>query len=95
LGLADRPAIVSSELVRGERRSVIVRADGSTFVVTVPAMGMDECADGIDWQHDWISDDGEPPPLSRFSLLHRAVVASPPEVAPTDRHRAERGLETL
>jgi hypothetical protein len=60
--------------VAGERRSTIVRPDGSTFAVTVPAGGMDACADA-EWANDWIAGDKGPRHPPGLSLLHRAVLA--------------------
>jgi hypothetical protein len=70
----DRPTVISSDWVEGERRSTIVRADGSTFAVTVPAMGMDECNDGIEWPHEWITGDGGGRHPMGLAQLQRAVL---------------------
>ncbi|MBF6556281.1 MAG: hypothetical protein IVW52_08920 [Acidimicrobiales bacterium] len=72
---AERPTIVSSEWVEGERRSTILRPDGSTFAVTVPAGGMDESADDAEWGHEWIAGDRGPHRPAGLWLLHRAVLA--------------------
>jgi hypothetical protein len=63
--------------VAGGRRSTILRPDGSTFAVTVPAGGMDESADDAEWAHDWIAGDRGAHRPSGLSLLHRAVLADP------------------
>jgi hypothetical protein len=59
--------------VAGERRSTILRPDGSTLAVTVPAGGMDESDDSAGWGHDWITGAVEPCPPG-LTLLHRAVL---------------------
>jgi hypothetical protein len=61
--------------VGGERRSTIVRPDGSTFVVTVPAGGMDASADDAEWAHDWIAGDRGPGRPTGLSRLQRAILA--------------------
>ena len=71
----QRPIIVSIERVQGERRSTVLRPDGSTFAVTIPAMGMDECTDHVEWPREWITHEGEPRTPTGLSLLHYAVLA--------------------
>jgi hypothetical protein len=85
-----RPTIVGSEWVRGERRSTIRRPDGSTFTVTVPPIGMDECTDGVHWPHGWITGGREPHAPSGLLQLHRAVVVELHETPPLDMVVAEQ-----
>jgi hypothetical protein len=86
----DRPTVISSEWVGGERRSTIVRADGSTFAVTVPAMGMDEGNDSVEWAHDWITGDGGGRHPMGLSQLHRAVLCGWAEEPALGTRRAEQ-----
>jgi hypothetical protein len=83
-----RPTILSSEWVGGERRSTIRRADGSTFAVTVPLLGMDECSDDVDWPRHWIADDGERQDAPGLLRLHQAVLVGVPEQSLTEAPRA-------
>jgi hypothetical protein len=85
----ERPTIASTEWVSGGRRSIIVRPDGSTFAVTVPAGGMDESADDAEWAHDWIAGDRGPHRPPGLSLLHRAVLADLSDGTFVDAGRSE------
>jgi hypothetical protein len=72
---------VSIECVDGERRSTILRADGSTLEVTVPAMGMEECTDGVDWPQRWVGGDRERHSAAGLAVLSRLVLIDLPEGA--------------
>ena len=67
--------MISIEWVAGRRRSTVLRPDGSTFAVTVPAGGMDESTDDAEWANAWTTRARDPRGSSGLSLLHRAVLA--------------------
>jgi len=78
-----RPRILSREWRGGERISHVLRADGSVFTVTVPALGVYDHTEHLAPQHPWISADRGRPELSDVGALRlAAAVAGPPRARP-------------
>ena len=73
-GSHSRATVLSCEQVGGRRISTLLRPDGTTFTVTVPAGGIDTCEAAGDTGTGgaWIAEDGAPRQPSAASLLRLA-----------------------
>jgi hypothetical protein len=69
----DRPTVHCTGWLRGFRISRVLRPDGSSFTVTVPALGVAEGTEHLAPHHRWITEDGGRRPPSHAALLRLAA----------------------